>query len=198
MKHKWIFVLSAVLLCLLGNGQERTRPVLAQADTASEVLRLVNQVRADHGLPPFRYNQALSVAAHNQANYNAAFGLYGHTGEGGTRPLDRARAAGYQGSVVENVVGGWDLTPTQGVTWWINSPVHYNTLVTTRYEEAGTGYAINGRQRHYTLVVGRPSDALANDAADRLQPAGPPAFVAPIILSEPNALGHRCPLRCSS
>lgn len=181
-------VLCALLLAALGdrNGDSIAR---AQTSTTQIVLELVNQVRSERGLPPYRFNQALSVAAQNQADFNATNARYGHGGEGGSRPQDRAEAAGYTGNVIENVVGGWDLTPQQGVTWWVNSPVHYNTLISTRYIDAGAGYATNGRQRHYTLVVGRPSDATDNPISVNEQPAGPPAFVEPIVISEPDADG---------
>lgn len=164
------------------------RTAAAQAHVPSQILQLVNQVRAEHGLAPFQPNPALAIAAQNQANFNAANGSYGHTGAGGSSPQGRATAAGYAGFVVENVVGGTDLTPQQGVTWWVNSPVHFNTLISTRYPEAGTGYAINGQQVHYTLVVGRRSDAPPG-AANLAQQDEPPAIVVPITLSQPRPDG---------
>jgi LysM repeat protein len=184
MRNQRIAGLCLVLVLLI-NGGWRTEAA-AQADTASQLLQLVNQVRARHGLAPFQSDQALAVAAQNQAEFNAASSRYGHSGVGGSSPQDRANAAGYSGYVVENVVGGTDLTPAQGVTWWVNSPVHYNTLITTRYAFAGTGFATNGRQRHYVLVVGRPADGRPERA---VPVASAPAFVAPIILSEPAADG---------
>jgi LysM repeat protein len=163
-------------------------PASAQADVPAQLLQLVNQVRAEHGLPPFQVNASLAVAAQNQANFNAANAGYGHSGAGGSSPQDRATAAGFTGYVVENVVGGSDLSPQQGVTWWVNSPVHFNTLISTRYPEAGTGYAVKGRQRHYTLVVGRRSDAPPAQAGNA-QLAEPPAIVVPITLSAPRPDG---------
>ncbi len=187
MNHKYIAVLSIGLFILLRLGSPIS-PVTAQTYSASQVFQLVNQVRAEHGLTPFQLNQALTTAAQNQANFNANNSYYGHTGQGGSSPQDRANAAGYVGYVVENVVGGTSLTPQQGVTWWINSPIHYNTLITTRYTEAGTGYATDGSQNHYTLVVGRRSDQPINSTGSN-QPSGPPALVVPITLSPPGEDG---------
>jgi uncharacterized protein YkwD/LysM repeat protein len=183
-------VLAATLGSLLltmdaATGWRSDRQASAQSDTTAQLFRLVNQVRAGHGLAPFTFNPLLQGAAQSQAGFNAANGLYGHAGVNGSRPQDRANASGYVGFVVENVVGGWDLTPEQAVAWWINSPVHFNTLVSTRYPEAGTGYAINGRQHHYTLVVGRGSDSPPPTAPSQNLPPEPPAYVEPIVLSEP-------------
>lgn len=195
MKHRTIASLVAGLLLLAGFASSGRLPsAAAQGDSALQVFQLVNQVRADHGLAPFQWDASLAAAAQNQANHNASTDTYGHSGFGGTSPQDRAAAAGYNGYVVENVVGGWDLTPQQGVVWWINSPVHYNTLITTRYAVAGTGFAANGRQNHYTLVVGRPRSGSAAAEAPQDQSAEPPAIVIPITLSEPDengAIVHR-------
>lgn len=177
-----------MLSLILGLLLALTRRASAQSP-AQETFALVNQVRADHGLAPFQWNDTLARAAQWQAEYIAANNLYSHTGEGGTRPQDRANAVGYQGYVVENFVAGWQLTPQQGVTWWINSPVHYNTLITTRYYEAGVGYAFGNDQHWYVLVVGRRSDQPVSATASQPAPADPPALVAPIILSEPREDG---------
>jgi LysM repeat protein len=158
------------ILALSGRQQ-----VMAQS--AGEVLQLVNGVRANYGLAPFEYNAALAVAAQNHANWMAATGLYLHTGEGGSTPYTRAVAAGYNGSVSENIVGGTSLSPNQGVIWWQNSPVHFNTMISTRYVQAGTGYATDGSQNFYVLVVGLPSNQPA-----ALQPATNDNHAAPVIV----------------
>lgn len=157
---------------LVFSGRQR---VMAQS--AGEVLQLVNEVRANYGLAPFEYNAALAVAAQNHANWMAATGLYTHTGEGGSTPYTRATAAGYNGSVSENIVGGTSLTPRQGVIWWQNSPVHFNTMISTRYVQAGTGYATDGNQNFYVLVVGLPSNQPAVS-----QPAANDNHAAPVIV----------------
>ena len=189
MKHRTIASILAGLLLLSGFARSGQLPAAAaQGDAVSQLFQLVNQVRADHGLAPFQWDASLAAAAQNQADHNAATATYGHSGYGGTSPQDRAAAAGYSGYVVENVVGGWDLTPQQGVVWWINSPVHYNTLITTRYAVAGTGFSANGRQNHYTLVVGRPRSGSTFTEAPQAQNE-PPAIVIPITLSEPDENG---------
>lgn len=178
-----------VLICLLFTifAQSDAIGLTGRAhaqDNAAEILRLVNQFRAELGLPPLTYNAQLAAAAQVQANWLSSNGNnYVHTWPDGTTKDARARAAGYTGRVVENIVGGPNMTPRQGLIWWQNSPVHYNTLVTTNYTEVGTGYAFGGSQHRYVLVVGRPPSAPAINL-----PTGPepePLYIEPIVLAEP-------------
>ena len=91
------------LLLIAGSVISATRPVTAaQVGPASEILRLVNEYRASHGLAPFRYNAALASAAQSHANWMATNVIYSHTGEGGSGPLSRAQGAGFQGAVANS------------------------------------------------------------------------------------------------
>jgi LysM repeat protein len=180
-----------LLLCLLlASGHGRDTAEAAQGDPVSEIFQLVNQVRASRGLPPFQYNGALATAAQSHANWMAANLAYSHYGAGGSSPQSRATGAGYGGYVAENIVGGTSMSPRQGILWWQNSPVHYNTIVSSRYVEAGTGYASNGSQNMYVLVVGRPPGAEEvapqNRTPDR---SAVPLRITPIELAEPREDG---------
>lgn len=177
------FLLALILgaLCLLVG-----RPAAAQSGPAAEILQRVNQVRADHGLPPYRYNGTLAVAAQNHANWMAANVSYTHTGAGGSSPQDRANAVGYNGYVSENIVGGTGMTPAQGVIWWRNSPIHYRMMVSTRYSEAGVAFATNGTHNMYVLVMGRPAGGVEMPGPE---PQSEPLIITPITLAEPREDG---------
>ncbi|MCB8947423.1 MAG: LysM peptidoglycan-binding domain-containing protein [Ardenticatenaceae bacterium] len=177
MSKKYLF---GILLCLFILVGEVTA---VQAQSASAIFQEVNQFRINNGLVPFQYSSALASAAQNQANYMAANTVFSsHVGAGGSTPQSRANAAGYVGRVSENIVGGTGMTAARGLTWWVNSPVHYNTLITSRYQEAGTGFATNGNENFYVLVVGQPSDAPPPPAADD---SPEPLFITPITLAQP-------------
>lgn len=177
----------ALVVCLILLAGATTQTTKAQSPSA--ILQQVNQFRLNNGLPPFTYNAALASAAQNQANYMAEFGVYSsHIGYGGSWPQSRANAAGYSGHVSENIVGGTNLTAPRGLTWWVNSPVHYNTLITTRYTEAGTGFASVGDINYYVLVVGQPGNPPPSASANTdTSPA--PLFITPITLAEPGEDG---------
>ncbi len=181
MNKKWII---GILLCLFLVVGETTA---VQAQSASAIFQEVNQFRLNNGLAPFQYSNALAAAAQNQANFMAANTVFtSHIGSGGSTPQSRASAAGYVGRVSENIVGGTGMTAARGLNWWINSPVHYNTLITSRYQEAGTGFATNGSENFYVLVVGQPSDAPPPPAAD---PSPEVLFITPITLAQPGEDG---------
>ena len=79
-------------------GLAASVPPAGAQDPGSQVIALVNGLRASHGLPALSPHPSLNVAAQIQANWVIASGNWGHTGEGGSSPQDRATAAGYQAS----------------------------------------------------------------------------------------------------
>ncbi len=188
MRGLRLLALPALLAFLLVGAA----PASAQEDPAAAVFRLVNDVRASQGLAPFRWNAALAAAAQNQANWMAATGIYSHTQTNGSTPYSRAVAAGYPaaGYASENIVGGTRLSPRGGVLWWQNSPVHYNTMVSTFYVEAGVATATGQDQNFYVLVVGKPP---APGTAPTNRPRGvnesQPLFITPVQLASPREDG---------
>ena len=155
---------------------------------ANEILALVNNLRTTNGLPAFQYDSSLATAAQNHASWMAQTGTYSHYQTNGSSPQSRADTVGYIGFVSENIVGGTNLTPREGLIWWQNSPVHNQTLLTSRYVHAGTGYALSADgQRMYVLVVGRPSDQpTVNQTPDN---SAAPIFVEPIEIAAPREDG---------
>ncbi|MCB8981702.1 MAG: LysM peptidoglycan-binding domain-containing protein [Ardenticatenaceae bacterium] len=181
MNKKWII---GILLCLFVVVGETTA---VHAQSASAIFQEVNQFRINNGLVPFQYNNALAAAAQNQANFMAANTIFSsHIGAGGSTPQSRAAAAGYVGRVTENIVGGTGMTAARGLTWWVNSPVHYNTLITSRYQEAGTGFATNGTDNFYVLLVGQASDTPPQSVVDD---SPEPLYITPITLAQPGEDG---------
>lgn len=159
----------------------------AQGSPTSDILQLVNQVRAEYGLPALSYNASLATAAQNHAGFIAANAIYSHIGVNGSTWQDRAQAAGYTGYAGENLVGGTRLTPQQGVTWWRNSAVHFSNMLNPRWTEAGVGFAVGNGQNFYVMVFGTPNDAPPPRAEQPVVDV--PFIVAPIELAQPNEDG---------
>jgi LysM repeat protein len=154
---------------------------------ANEIFILVNDLRVANGLPAFQYDSSLTAAAQSQASWMAQTGIYSHYQSNGSSPQSRADAAGYVGFVSENIVGGTSLRPREGLIWWQNSPIHNQTLLTSRYVHAGVGYALSGDgQRMYVLVVGRPSNQPTSTETDT---SAEPIYVAPIEIAVPRENG---------
>ncbi len=184
---RWPLLLGTILILILSSPS--VPDVHAQAGSASEIFRLVNQLRAGYGLPPFTWDNSLSIAAQNHANYMATNNIYSHSGANGSNPASRAIAAGYPGYATENIVGGTDLTPSQGVTWWKNSSTHFNTIISNRYIHAGVGFAQGHEQNFYVLVVGVPQDQSPNPPPQVEIQGEALAPVAPIQLAPPREDG---------
>ena len=176
---------------LWGVGSPKKDTAVAAQSPTGDILTLVNALRASYGLPPFEYNPLLAAAAQNHANWMGQTAVYSHTGAGGSTPQTRANAAGYPGYVSENIVGGTKLTPQQGVTWWRNSAIHFNTMISTRYTQAGVGFAQGHDQNFYVLVVGQPDDSpiATTNRQEEMTYANAPLFVAPIEVSAPREDG---------
>jgi LysM repeat protein len=110
-----------------------------QNGNASQVIQLVNQYRANLGLPALQTNASLVAAAQGHVDWMVRTNTYGHTGEGGTTPTDRAYAAGYpRGIVYENWVSA--QSPENALDWWDHSPVHQTTLRLPDAVDIGVGY----------------------------------------------------------
>ena len=190
MKQRVLWLAAALIIFGLLQRPSETPAVHAQAGSNQEILRLVNELRANYGLPPLTWDQRLASAAQNQANFMAENNVYSHSGYGGSTPQSRASAAGFPGRATENVVGGTNLTPGQGVIWWRNSPIHLNTLLSPQYSHVGIGTAHGFDQNFYALVAGSPAGYSApavpqvtDDNDELLVP------VAPVILAEPREDG---------
>lgn len=191
-----IIALLLGLLVVVVFGVPEQKPIVAAppeapAGSAVEMLEQVNQFRVQNGLPPFRYNANLSVAAQNHANWMATALYFSHTQPNGSTPQSRATAAGYLGYVSENIVGGTNMSARQGLIWWQNSPTHYNTLVSARYVEAGTGFAVNSQENMnmYVLVVGQPSGSAPSVSSNAATNATEPLIITPIELAQPREDG---------
>lgn len=168
-----ILLLLAMLSALAG----LLPPRRVQAQSPSEVLALVNALRAANGLPPYRSDSALMAAAQLQSDHMASIGAITHSGPGGSSSKGRAIAAGYGGGatvgVTENVAAGVNMTPQQAVNIWQGDSLHLNTMLSPNHVDAGVGVAVSGNMVYYTLVVGYISGQPAG--GETSQPAATPA-----------------------
>ncbi|MBK5108190.1 MAG: hypothetical protein JJE12_08655, partial [Anaerolineales bacterium] len=178
----------------------------AQAGDASQLIAEVNALRAAYGLSPYEVNSALMSAAQKQSDYQASIGTWTHTGSNGSRPHDRAVAAGYGGGaqvfVSENVAMGIDLSTSRTVNEMWQDAIHLETMISPRYTHIGAGAGHAEGWVYYTIVVGYIAGSAGSDTVPE-QPPPPsgtdaettsiPAVVLvpiePIAISAPSADG---------
>jgi uncharacterized protein YkwD len=136
-----------------------TAPPADVADWPRETVRLINEVRAQHGLPPLTYNETLAQAAQAHANDCAQRGWGSHTGSDGSDIKTRILRAGYDPASWAEC---WAQrkTPAGAVEIWMdevppNDP-HRRTLLTTWLSEIGMGVAKTDWGYYFIADFGRP------------------------------------------
>jgi LysM repeat protein len=199
-----------LMVCLLAGGLfiSNIQPTSATSQvgkkgSANEVISLVNQLRAARGLPAYQVNNALMVSAQQHSDYQASIGSITHDGAGGSRPLDRAVAAGYGGGlkvyISENIYGGNDASAQTAVSYWQGDSLHMNTMISTSYTDVGVGIAVSGSRVYYTMdagyVSGSPgsgntSSSGGGSSSNKAATSGPTVVaIVPIQIATPQADG---------
>ena len=124
-----------------------------------ETVRLINDVRARHGLPPLAYDETLARAAQAQANDCAQRGWCSHTGSDGSDIKTRILRAGYDPASWAEC---WAQrqTPQGAVDIWMDEvppdDPHRRTLLTTWLSEIGVGVAQTTWGYYFIADFGRP------------------------------------------
>ena len=200
MRQRTLFgLIGLTMLILLGAPPAAAQP-LDQSAEQYHVIDLVNNLRAEYGLPPYQINAQLMAAAQAHSEWAASVGTHSHTGVGGSTPTDRAVAAGYGGGravrVSENIYWGTMASAESALQWWRNSPLHFRGMTSTDYLEIGAGVAYSPSGGFFTLLFGMVvDDAPARPpqpapAAPGAAPLPLPVYVVePVEVAEPNEDG---------
>jgi LysM repeat protein len=183
-------VLVLILVVLIGNISQST----AQAGDPYSLIDAVNNLRAANGLPAYQTNGTLMSIAQGHSDYQASIGQVTHTGAGGTRPRDRAAAAGYGGGatffISENIAGGNDLSVDGAISMWLGDDPHIQTMLGASYQDIGAGVAVSNGFVYYTIDVAYVAGSGNYSPVATYTPGGPTAI--PIYLvqtSTPNPDG---------
>src|SRR5258706_4835330 len=118
--------------------------------TAEEVIAEVNALRSANNLPLYQVNSILMVIAQTQADYMANTGVITHFGTDGSRPYQRAIAAGYPvagdlafgGFFSENIHAGADLLAAEVVNIWKGDADHLKTMLFPDLKDVWAGVAV--------------------------------------------------------
>jgi LysM repeat protein len=104
----------------------------------------------------------LMSVAQAHAEYLLSIGTYTHIGADGSRPYQRALAAGYMvagdlslgGFFSENITGGVNKTAEQAVEDWMGDDAHKNTMLSNTLQDVGAGVGVSGNTYYYVLDAG--------------------------------------------
>jgi uncharacterized protein YkwD len=190
--RKYSFILLLAIATLLA-------PHPASANnpkSPAEVFALINDYRAANGLYALEQNSILMQTAQGQSDYQASISQITHGGPGGSRPRDRAYAAGYGGGAIVFISelvtgGGTDGSPQNALNWWQNSPEHNGYLLSSSYFDLGVGVANDADGRfYYTAVLGNIAGGttyVPEEGAPAVGEAQP--VMIPVIREEPRENG---------
>lgn len=146
---------ACMVLVLIAHAVLPMRTIRAQGGEESSIVTSVNNLRASKGLNTLTWNNALAMAALDQANFISSRPWNGqpHVGSGGSLPQSRAGAYGYTGRASENVVLGSSATADWAMNWWMNSSSHYANMV-ANWNEIGVSAVAGSYGRAYVVVFG--------------------------------------------
>ncbi|MFC0600753.1 CAP domain-containing protein [Streptomyces palmae] len=109
-----------------------------EAAAEAEVLRLVNQKRAQAGCSPLIADSRLGALAGDFSRDMAERGFFDHTDPDGATPWDRAKRAGITNMGGENIARG--QADAQAVMdSWMNSPGHRANILNCDFQTIGVG-----------------------------------------------------------
>jgi uncharacterized protein YkwD len=155
MLRKALFLSVCIAIVLLVGLLGTSKNGAAQAGDPYALIDAINGMRVANGLPPYRIDNTLMGIAQSHSNYQASIGTVTHIGPGGTRPRDRAAAAGYGGGgtffISENIAGGTDLSVDGAIQMWLGDDPHIQTMLSTNYVDIGAGVAVADGFVYYTI-----------------------------------------------
>jgi uncharacterized protein YkwD len=117
-------------------------PPAEVADWPYEIVRLINEARAQHGLPPLTYSETLARVAQAHADDCLQRGWGSHTGSDGSNVKTRMQRAGYDPARWSEC---WAHTqsPQDAMGFWMNetppNDPHRRTILNPWLTEIGVG-----------------------------------------------------------
>jgi uncharacterized protein YkwD len=198
----WGSLVFVLAFSALPSGSTQALPLFSvPLQSSSELISAVNSLRASNGLPPYNTHPTLMQIAQAQADYMAAIGGSTHYGPDGSRPFQRALAAGYSvagdlslgGWFSENIQGNPGLTPSGAVSAWQGDAPHLGTMLSPNLFDVGAGVSKNGNTVYYVLDAGASGTSSGNPGLPgTITAPGTPLvsqYMVPITVNTPNADG---------
>lgn len=133
---------------LIYPGQQLTIPQIESSVSSfeNEVIRLVNEKRAQYGLKALSTNWELSRVARYKSEDMASKHYFSHTSPTYGTPFQMIQSFGLSYRTAgENIAYG-QTTPQKVVDAWMNSSGHRANILNASYTQIGVGYVANG---HY-------------------------------------------------
>jgi uncharacterized protein YkwD len=161
--------LAPLVLTLLGLLISIQAPTVASASTAidraeSEMIRLINEDRAEHGLVPYRSYGVLNKIAGARSYNMATKHYFGHRQPDGRTAFDMIDASGITWYAAAEDIAWNNYGDVMGSALmadnsWMGSSAHRAAILSTSYNYVGVGLAIdysNGHRMWTALFLKAP------------------------------------------
>jgi len=117
---------------------------VAVSSYETEVVRLVNKIRAENGLSSLKENWELSRVARYKSQDMRDKGYFSHNSPTYGTPFQMMKSFGISyRAAAENIAKG-QKTPEAVVNAWMNSSGHRANILNASYTEIGVGYVKDG------------------------------------------------------
>lgn len=122
----------------------------------AEILKLINKVRADHGLSQLQVVQSLTDIARTRSNDMVSRGYFSHYTPEGTTFFNIMRNAGIgwsnAGENLGNAKPAGYGSPSAFINAWMNSASHRDNMLRGHYRLIGVGIVDGGGRRVITTI----------------------------------------------
>lgn len=126
-------------------------------DLERRVFALVNERRAEAGLPALAWSNDAAKIARMHSENMANLKFFSHTGQDGKKVSDRANAAGLKDwhQIGENIAfnRGFKSPLESAVQSWMNSAGHRENILKTFWQDSGIGVAVTADGTYYFTQV---------------------------------------------
>lgn len=114
-----------------------------QVAQENEVIRLTNVERAKKGCGKVKLNTKLRTAMRGHTQDMANRNYFSHDSQDGRSPWDRAKSAGYQTPIGENIAKG-QRDAAEVMRGWMDSPGHKANILNCDAKAIGVGLSYDG------------------------------------------------------
>lgn len=180
MRRFFVFIISFIFFFSF-NSFQVARPIKAQANSANDLINLVNSLRGNNNLTAYEVDAGLMSSAQKQAEYMAEINQITHAREDGSSPS----SLGF----IENIAGGINLTAQVVVSSMWTDALHWNTLVGIPSGKVGAGVANKDGMVYYVLQVKRIETGLQAQPTINYQITPDPNLVSAVITATPQLDG---------
>jgi uncharacterized protein YkwD len=126
-----------------------------------ELANLITSKRAEEGLADLDEQAQLTEAARLHAEDMGCNGFFSHVSPTNGGVLDRVAAVGYQYLTIGEIIAGGEISPEKVLQEWLDSPIHREQILDTKYRQIGLGFVQveeQGYTYYWTVLFGEPAN----------------------------------------